>query len=131
MQEINQDIDPVGQNVVHQANDMEIADEEEGMDIDVVENWVPQHPDQPQDTITFNQSGSTANYLRANTGPTFISLSRRFWQEYRIVVALPHLMIKVWFLLVVWQACPFHPSFSRPFRRSQIPICGQLCVNRL
>jgi hypothetical protein len=35
---------------------------------DVEENWVPQHLDQPQDTITFNQSGSTANYLRAN-GP--------------------------------------------------------------
>jgi hypothetical protein len=35
---------------------------------DVEENWVPQHPDQPRDTITFNQSGSTSNYLKAN-GP--------------------------------------------------------------
>ncbi|CAN6328775.1 unnamed protein product [Urochloa humidicola] len=29
---------------------------------------VPQHPDQPQDSISFDQSGSTASYLRAN-GP--------------------------------------------------------------
>jgi hypothetical protein len=38
------------------------------MDLNIVEDWVPQHPDQPQDTITFDQSGSTANYLRG-TGP--------------------------------------------------------------
>lgn len=47
---------------------MEIDDDEEGMDIDVMEIWVPQHLDQPQDSITFNQFGSTTNYLRA-TGP--------------------------------------------------------------
>lgn len=32
------------------------------------ENEVPHHPDQPQDTLSFDQSGSTVNYLRA-TGP--------------------------------------------------------------
>lgn len=26
---------------------------------------MPHHPDQPQDNISFNQSGGTANYLRA------------------------------------------------------------------
>jgi len=38
---------------------------------DLMDNWVPQHPDQPYDTITFDQSGSTANYFRAN-GPDIV-----------------------------------------------------------
>lgn len=38
------------------------------MEEDVMENGIPQHRGQPQDTISFNQSGSTATYLRA-TGP--------------------------------------------------------------
>lgn len=29
------------------------------------EDQLPQHPDVPQDTISFDQSGSTAHYLRA------------------------------------------------------------------
>lgn len=41
---------------------------EENVQMEVMENWVPRHLEQPQDTITFNQLGSTANYLRA-TGP--------------------------------------------------------------
>jgi len=32
------------------------------MNID--EEAIPHHPDQPQDTISFNQSRSTMNYLR-------------------------------------------------------------------
>jgi hypothetical protein len=71
MQEINMEINPDGQNnnmVVDQAPDNDGLDNAEQMELDVAENWVPQHPDQPQDTVTFDQSGSTANYLRA-TGP--------------------------------------------------------------
>ena len=53
------------QNVTQNFVQMEAeAEQSEAM----VENWVPQHPEQPQDTITFNQSGSTTNYLIA-TGP--------------------------------------------------------------
>jgi hypothetical protein len=61
--EINQNqVEEIG-NLINEQDDVEDALME-----DVEENWVPQHLDQPQDTITFNQSGSTANYLRAN-GP--------------------------------------------------------------
>lgn len=66
MQDINMDISPLGQNNNLEGDQAVGGDDQ--MNLDVVENWVPQHPDQPQDTITFNQSGSTANYLRA-TGP--------------------------------------------------------------
>ena len=37
----------------------------------VANNILLQHPDQPQDTISFDQSGSTAEYLRA-IGPDII-----------------------------------------------------------
>ncbi|CAL4993466.1 unnamed protein product [Urochloa decumbens] len=42
--------------------------QEDNNDVEVVAEIVPQHPDQPQDTISFDQSGSTACYLRAH-GP--------------------------------------------------------------
>lgn len=61
MQDINFEINPVGHGFAHQNNGMEVdqdAEDDDQMEMDVVE----------QDTITFNQSGSTANYLRA-TGP--------------------------------------------------------------
>jgi hypothetical protein len=58
----------INQNQVEEIGNLVIEhdDVEDALMEDVEENWVPQHPDQPQDTITFNQSGSTANYLRAN-----------------------------------------------------------------
>lgn len=67
MQEINMEVDPMVQfqNVQNQGNGNNVQME------DLMDNWVPQHPDQPQDTITFDQSGSTANYLRAN-GPDIV-----------------------------------------------------------
>lgn len=66
MQDINEEIVvEMNQNLAHNA--MQANDEEE-MQQGLMAEWVPQHPDQPQDTITFDQSGSTANYLRA-TGP--------------------------------------------------------------
>lgn len=46
------------------------------MEIDANDNWVPQHPDQPQDTTTFDQSGSTANYLRATSPVADLSMEK-------------------------------------------------------
>lgn len=34
----------------------------------------PQHPVQPQDTVSFDQSGSTAQYLRANSPDTVLTM---------------------------------------------------------
>jgi hypothetical protein len=66
MQDINEEIAVVmNQNFAHDAVQ---ANDEEEMQQGLMANWVPHHPDQPQDTITFDQPGSTANYLRA-TGP--------------------------------------------------------------
>lgn len=66
MQDINEEIAVVmNQNFAHNAVQ---ANDEEEMQQGLMADWVPQHPDQPQDTITFDQSGSTTNYLRA-TGP--------------------------------------------------------------
>jgi hypothetical protein len=63
MQDINMDIN------LADHNNLAVNDEGvDQMEMEVVQNWVPQHPEQPQDTITFDQSGCTANYLRA-TGP--------------------------------------------------------------
>ncbi|CAN6171614.1 unnamed protein product [Urochloa humidicola] len=45
------------------ADNMVVNDEP-----DLLPEQVPQHPDRPQDTISFDQSGSSAEYLRA-TGP--------------------------------------------------------------
>jgi hypothetical protein len=42
--------------------------------MEMMENWVPQHPEQPQDTITFNQSGSMTNYLRATSPDIHLSV---------------------------------------------------------
>jgi hypothetical protein len=58
----------INQNQVEEISNLinEQDDVEDVLMEDVEENWVPQHQDQPQDTITFNQSRSTANYLRAN-----------------------------------------------------------------
>jgi hypothetical protein len=66
MQEVNEEIQPgnLNQNMQENQNDGDGAN----MEPDVVDDVVPHHPDQPQDTISFNQSGSIANYLRA-TGP--------------------------------------------------------------
>ena len=61
------EVDPMVQfqNVQNQGNGNNVQME------DLMDNWVPQHPDQPYDTITFDQSGSTANYFRAN-GPDIV-----------------------------------------------------------
>lgn len=68
MQEGNEEIQ-INLHQVPEAGQINAQLEAEAEMIEaMMENWVPQHPDQPQDTITFDQSGSTANYLRA-TGP--------------------------------------------------------------
>ena len=46
----NLEINPVGHGFAHQNNGMEVdqdAEDDDQMEMDVVENWVPQHPDQP------------------------------------------------------------------------------------
>lgn len=75
MQDVNNEINP---NLAHLGDDMMMADgDEQGdepMDMEVVENWVPQHPNQPQDTITFDQSGRMAKYLRAMGADIHLSM---------------------------------------------------------
>ena len=44
------EINPVGNGFAHQNNGMQVdqdAEDDDQMEMDVVENWVPQHPDQP------------------------------------------------------------------------------------
>lgn len=74
MQDVNMDINPNDQNVA--VGEDQALEEGDQMDLNIVEDWVPQHPDQPQDTITFDQFGSTANYLRG-TGPvTYLDMDK-------------------------------------------------------
>jgi hypothetical protein len=71
MQQVNEEIVPGNLNQGNQGmQPMEVDQMEE----DVMENAVPQHPDQPQDTISFNQSGSTATYLRATRPDIHLSV---------------------------------------------------------
>lgn len=77
MQDVNLDINPMVQNVQdgNGQNDQALQDDDQ-MDIDVMEDWVPHHPDQPQDTVTFDQSGSTANYLRATRPNVYLDVDK-------------------------------------------------------
>ena len=62
MQDINMELQP-GDNAVADGNaNAGQRGAQNAMNID--EEAIPHHPDQPQDTISFNQSRSTMNYLR-------------------------------------------------------------------
>ena len=50
---------------------VEMADEVQDVNGQNLEFQVPHHSNQPQDTISFDQSGSTAEYLRA-TSPDIV-----------------------------------------------------------
>ncbi|CAN6164029.1 unnamed protein product [Urochloa humidicola] len=100
--------------------------EADNMDAPIVQQ-VPQHPDQTQDTASFDQSGSTAEYLRAIGPDIVLTVEDVLKGKYAAstsqdeVISVPIPMIQLIAAFQIWEDTAFQRLGLGPIRQPQLP----------
>jgi len=102
--------------------DQRIDAEGENFEVDQqMNNGPPAHPEQPQDTISFDQSGSTANYLRNHGQDIVLTLDQVMQGQITIESSSSDSSSSV---TSAAYGEPDHLSITSPFLFNQLPIMG-------